>query len=571
MKKLGIYARQSVEKETSGSIDDQIKQGIAKAVELGISYEVYKDEGESAAFDTLKNRPSFERMLFDILEGQITDVFVYDESRLSRNKKTFHEIMERFVEFKVIVYTKIEGIIDYSNPEQELLSGIKNLFNVKYVKDTSNKIKGVLLNNAIAGKGGGGATMAFGWTTDQNKYLVHDKEEIAIYLQMVRWCIGGWGSQRIANELNNRKIPTKGSKLYRNGINPKNPITGLVTHISQENILWSPNTVLSILKNTLYNGRRLYKGNFYPVPIVLDDHRWNELQQAIKRNSKTSQRNNKKHFYMLRGLLRCAKCGRNLYGYVKEAPKKKQNVYMCSSKRPSVKYCGLVNINIFKLENLIWSYVSDSEFFIKKIVSEFQRKDIVCQLLNLDNEKNQLIKTLNHIKGRRKKRIDLYECGGITKEEFLEKEKMSETERKDIGTQLEILMSKIEMLNNASINYEKLIEFGVKVCSQIQSYSPLQKSKAFLELINEITVDFDEITKRHIVKCFFKFESLLQTPQEFFLSVNGESNFVPKKMNLNLFNDKFNNQQHILWEKYDREQINWREKVEEVIATEGHR
>src|SRR3990172_8805860 len=105
MEKIGIYCRQSKEKEDSVSIPDQMQQGNKKAIELGLEFEVYNEgSGKQASFETLDNRPEMQRLLMDIAKGKITSVWVVDSSRLSRHEKTTADINMVFKKFKVISY-----------------------------------------------------------------------------------------------------------------------------------------------------------------------------------------------------------------------------------------------------------------------------------------------------------------------------------------------------------------------------------------------------------------------------------------------------------------------------------
>ena len=76
---IAIYARQSVDKKDSLSIEDQIERCKA---EIGQeSYRVYKDKGYSG-----KNldRKEFPLMMNDIRAGIISKVVVYRLDRISR-------------------------------------------------------------------------------------------------------------------------------------------------------------------------------------------------------------------------------------------------------------------------------------------------------------------------------------------------------------------------------------------------------------------------------------------------------------------------------------------------------
>ena len=94
---IAIYARQSVEKEDSISIESQIEMCEYEA--RGEEYVVYKDKGFSGK-DT--NRPEFQKMMKDIKSGKkgITKVIVYKLDRISRSILDFSTMMDTFSKLK---------------------------------------------------------------------------------------------------------------------------------------------------------------------------------------------------------------------------------------------------------------------------------------------------------------------------------------------------------------------------------------------------------------------------------------------------------------------------------------
>lgn len=96
MATIAIYARKSVFREDSISIESQIEMCTYEA--RGEEYTVYQDNGFSGK-DT--DRPSFQRMLTDIRNGQITKVIVYKLDRISRSVLDFSEMMQMFQRYHV--------------------------------------------------------------------------------------------------------------------------------------------------------------------------------------------------------------------------------------------------------------------------------------------------------------------------------------------------------------------------------------------------------------------------------------------------------------------------------------
>lgn len=105
-----IYARQSVDKKDSISIESQIEFCLYEV--RGDAYQIYEDKGYSG-----KNtdRPKFQEMLTDIRNGKIDTVIVYKLDRISRSILDFANLMELFQKFHVSFVSSTEKF-DTSTP-----------------------------------------------------------------------------------------------------------------------------------------------------------------------------------------------------------------------------------------------------------------------------------------------------------------------------------------------------------------------------------------------------------------------------------------------------------------------
>jgi len=97
---LYIYARQSVDKKDSISIENQIEHCKLQIAALGISEEikVYVDKGFSGKNT---NRPDFEKMMSDMRREKVSKVVVYKLDRISRSTLDFAQIIETFKKLDV--------------------------------------------------------------------------------------------------------------------------------------------------------------------------------------------------------------------------------------------------------------------------------------------------------------------------------------------------------------------------------------------------------------------------------------------------------------------------------------
>ena len=105
-----IYARQSVDRKDSISIESQID--FCKYELKGGSCRVFKDNGYSG-----KNtdRPEFQKLLGEIRKGKVRRVIVYKLDRISRSILDFATMMELFQEYDVEFVSSTEKF-DTSTP-----------------------------------------------------------------------------------------------------------------------------------------------------------------------------------------------------------------------------------------------------------------------------------------------------------------------------------------------------------------------------------------------------------------------------------------------------------------------
>lgn len=117
-----IYARQSIDKKDSISIDTQIE--FCRRFAGTDECRIYTDKGWSG-----KNidRPEFQRLLSDIKSGSITKLVVYKLDRISRSLNDFSNLMELFRQYNVEFASTVETF-DTSTPIGRAMLGIIMVF-----------------------------------------------------------------------------------------------------------------------------------------------------------------------------------------------------------------------------------------------------------------------------------------------------------------------------------------------------------------------------------------------------------------------------------------------------------
>lgn len=117
-----IYARQSVDKVDSISIETQIEDCLYEVKRE--EYRIYKDKGFSG-----KNtdRPEFQLMLEHIKQGLIKKVIVYKLDRISRSVLDFSRMMATFKEYDV-EFVSVNEKFDTSTPMGRAMLNIAIVF-----------------------------------------------------------------------------------------------------------------------------------------------------------------------------------------------------------------------------------------------------------------------------------------------------------------------------------------------------------------------------------------------------------------------------------------------------------
>ena len=118
---LHIYTRVSTktQDEDGTSIDTQTQLGIQKAEELGFDYKVWNEGGASSHHDDLLNRPVLTQVMSEVENGNVQNLFVFNNDRLSRNDITQQTIKIALQRKNVILFTK-DVKFDLNNPSDKL-------------------------------------------------------------------------------------------------------------------------------------------------------------------------------------------------------------------------------------------------------------------------------------------------------------------------------------------------------------------------------------------------------------------------------------------------------------------
>lgn len=310
----GLYIRLSKEDEGEGqseSVSNQLSMLTAFAEGQGIrTYLTYIDDGWSG---TNFDRPAFRSLLADIEAGRVDLVITKDLSRLGRDYIGTGHYMERwFPEHRVRYISLLDGIDTGVESAANDITPFRAIMNDMYAKDISKKIGSVKHDKQRRGLFiGGKAVFGYRLSEDEKNRLVVDETAAVVVRRVFSMALEGRSCRGIAAALNAEAIPTPA--LYA-GLPPGRG-------------LWSSETVSALLRNETYTGcmvqgrtRRVsYKSkkcvrqpcsDWAVVPgtheAIVSRETFERVGKMLDARSTTRER---KHPFLLKGLLFCAECG----------------------------------------------------------------------------------------------------------------------------------------------------------------------------------------------------------------------------------------------------------------------
>ncbi len=519
---LHIYTRVSsnISVKQNNSLPAQRLLGEKKARELNFDFVIHEERGKNATTETLDNRPVLQALLDKCDEKEIKHVFVTEFDRLTRHPVTQYYIKKILSDNGVLLYTTGQ-VFDMQDEDQSLMSDIMGLFAQRESKIKNKRVKRTLLESAKKGRSGGGVMQAYGYVKAENKMLLVEPQEAEVIKKIFTLSLQGIGTPKIAELLNKEGVPTRAKKALPNGIRVRNKYTGKETHKKELDLVWKAGTIYSILKNSIYKGDRRYKEHTIAIEPIINPEMWQLVQNNLKHNRSYSG-GKKMHFYILKGLLRCSKCGRNLYGYTKE--KKAQFVYMCSSKREK-QFCQMKSVNITRLDNLIWDATTGLKLHIKAVLEELTNDNIRNQRLAV-NEQNLLFteKEMEELRIRMDNLVQLYLSSRIDLNKFDKHKEEIENEQQLLQSKRVQLLGEVKALRAPSTLLEAGLELEKLFFDKIVP-TPEEKRKLLLSFVEEVIVDYDLTSKKHVVAIKLRVNSPMVTKE---LGATTKKNIKPE-------------------------------------------
>lgn len=451
MKKVVIYGRVSSSlQEKEKTIESQ----MAELKDICKDFEVvkeYRDEGWSGG--TLA-RPQLDELRDDASKGLFEAVYIHSPDRLARRYAyqiiVLDELKKRNIE--VVFLNKAVS----ENPEDQLLLGVQGLIaEYEKAKILERTRRGRLHKAKTKGIVGGYASYGYDYvkkTADKDEHYAVNKKEAEIVNLIFDLYIQLKSTNAVVKELNKKKILPK-----RGGLR------------------WSRSVIAKILRNESYigigyynkyksieveNGRK-YNKNLKtgrqkrdksewiptPYPTIIDKNKFDLVQKILSKHFKPFAHT--KYFYLLSGLIRCAKCGSTFTGEAKR--NQRFWYYRCNHRHkryPLPDTCNAPVVRTGDVDTPVWEAVKEAithPDILKKHIS-FLSDSIEKKSSFLEQKRDNLIKKQQEISQKRNRLIEIYTDGGINKEQFAEKNTTYNAEEETIKRDLMEIEESLKMV-----------------------------------------------------------------------------------------------------------------------------
>ena len=364
-----IYARQSLDKKDSLSIEGQIE---LCAVSAQPEYIIYQDRGFSG-----KNtqRPAFQQLMRDVVAGKIQKIFVYRLDRFSRSIADFGQVWKQ-LEAHGVQFESVTEKFDTSSPMGRAMLNIIMVFAQLERETTAERVRDNYYHRFQLGAWPGGpAPFGFrlGKLTDPEgrrvSTLLQEETQSKIVCQIFqRYVQPEQSLGSVARWLTDQGIPDIKRKAWDNVAVSRilhNPLyvradEDVFWHYAAKGIQsvhpveafqgsWACNLIgkrdRSRGKYTAPGEQRLALANH--VGIVPSDL-WLACQRKLAQNQQISRLSVGKHSW-LSGLLKCGKCG-----YSVKINLCDNKFYLACAGRSNLKVCDArISIDLRELEQVV--------------------------------------------------------------------------------------------------------------------------------------------------------------------------------------------------------------------------
>ena len=293
---------------------------------------------------------------------------------------------------------------------------------------------------------------------------------------------------------------------------------------------WYPSTVGNILKQVQYTGQAYYNRTrnahdevgqpkasghgkrrcpgrtprpsaewiAIPVPSIISEELWQRAQERLSMNQKFAVRNNRRHVYLLRGLLVCATCGHTLIGRTSNGRVGYSCTYGYGHCAPDIPvHTCMIRGDV--IEPLVWQALRDLLHNPKLIAQAWNVPSASEDATRDSGEEDRLRHRLKALDRQQERLLDLFQDEQIEKDAYLQRKHRLDQERLTIDQR----MKQLSQQAYAEQAKEQMMSDFAQYCRQIEANlanpTPQIQREVIRLLIDHVVVGENEIVIKHIV------------------------------------------------------------------------
>jgi len=316
--RVAIYTRKSTEEgleQEFNSLDNQRQccEAYVKS-QCGEGWIALPERYDDAGFTGANtNRPGFQSLLQDIEAGKVDVICVYKIDRLSRSLLDFAKIIA-FLEKHGTEFVAVTQQFSTANSIGKLTLNILMSFSEFERQVISERTRDKMAATRKRGMWTGGHP-PLGYDVVEKKLVVNEAEA-----ERVR--------QIFQLYLERRSLKAVVSEIRRRGWRQK--ATGRKRNNKANS--FDPNTVSRLLKNPLFIGKVKSNGELYDGQhqAIVSQETWDSVQDLLEVNRQNGGRQHRNKWgALLRGLIRCARCGEAFVHQYSSKGNARYHFYVC--------------------------------------------------------------------------------------------------------------------------------------------------------------------------------------------------------------------------------------------------
>lgn len=299
----------------------------------------FEDDGVSGGVE-IHQRPAGKKVYDLVASGRVRTLYLFHSDRVGRD--TIDTLL--FHRLATSHGTRIVGVADGTDTAREghdLTTEIRAVIAAEYRRDCSRRTRAGLRRRAAAGLVS--CHPPFGYVVSDGRLALDPERAEVMRRNFADYAAGMTGREVVARRRAEGAASPRGKG-------------------------WRHDTLLYLLKHRAYIGEFEVFRRRDPItiecPALVAPEMFAAVQSLIKTNFKGGH--SPKHFYLLRGLVKCDTCGRSYVGHRISGRRYKDKrypdfvYYECGTLTNSnYGYCGNPRLNAARLDALVWARVAD--------------------------------------------------------------------------------------------------------------------------------------------------------------------------------------------------------------------